>query len=59
MFLDICMQFHCVLFALSRQINKQKCAKTIDFLCAGNEIFVTYKLLFHLGKIGLLVLDKS
>jgi len=24
MFLEFCMQFHCVVFALSRQINKQK-----------------------------------
>jgi len=58
MFLEICMQINSALFALSRQINKQKYAKTINLLCAGNTIFVTYQTL-HLGKIGLLVLDKS
>jgi len=34
------MQIHTLLFALSRQINKQKYAKTINLLCAGNEVFV-------------------
>jgi len=43
MFLAICMQIHSVVFALSRQINKQKYAKTINILCAGNNIFVTYQ----------------
>ena len=41
MFLEYCMQIHSVVFALSRQINKQKVkmyAKTI------NRIFVTYHL---------------
>jgi len=38
MFLEICMQIHSVVFALSRQINKQKYAKTINFVFAGNKI---------------------
>jgi len=42
MFLEICMQVHAVVFALSRQINKQKYAKTINPLCAGNKVFVKY-----------------
>jgi len=37
------MQIHSVLFALSRQINKQKYAKTINLLCGGNKLFVTYQ----------------
>jgi len=37
------MQILSVVFASSRQINKQKYAKTIKRLCAGNEIFVTYQ----------------
>jgi len=32
-----------VVFALSRQINKQKYAKKINPLCAGNEVFVKYQ----------------
>jgi len=36
--LEICMHIHSLVFALSRQINKQKCAKTI-LLCAGNKVF--------------------
>jgi len=32
------MQIHSVVFALSRQINKQKYAKTINFVFAGNKI---------------------
>ena len=39
----ICMQIHSVEFALSRQINKQKYAKTINLLCAGNKVFVKYQ----------------
>ena len=39
----ICMQIHSVEFALSRQINKQKHAKTINLLCAGNKVFVKYQ----------------
>ena len=38
MFLEICMQIHSVAFALSRQINKQKHAKTINLLCGGNKV---------------------
>ena len=43
MFLEICMQIHSVIFALRRQINKQKYAKTINLLCAGNKLFVKYQ----------------
>ena len=46
MFLEICIQIHFEVFALSRQVNKQKVkmyAKTINLLCAGNKIFVTYQ----------------
>jgi len=43
MFLEICMQIHTLLFALSRQINKQKYAKTINLLFAGNKVFVKYQ----------------
>jgi len=43
MFLEICTQIHSVVFALSRQINKQIYAKTINLFCAGNKIFVTYQ----------------
>jgi len=37
------MQIHSVVFALSRQMNKQKCQKTINQLCAGNKVFVKYQ----------------
>jgi len=37
------MQIYSVVFALSRQINKQKHAKTINLLCAGNKVFVRYQ----------------
>jgi len=37
------MQIHFMVFALSRQINKQKHAKTINPLCAGNKVFVKYQ----------------
>jgi len=40
MFLEICMKIYSVVFALSRQINKQKYEKTISLLCAGNKAFV-------------------
>jgi len=43
MLLEICMQIPSVVFALSRQINKQKYAKTINLLCAGNKVFVKYQ----------------
>jgi len=40
MFLEICMQIYSMVFAISRQINKQKYAKTVNLLCAGNKVFV-------------------
>jgi len=43
MFLEISMQIYSVVFALSRQLNKQKHAKTINLLCAGNKVFVKYQ----------------
>jgi len=43
MFLEICMQIHSVIFALRRQINKQKYAKTINLLYAGNKLFVKFQ----------------
>ena len=43
MFLEICMKIHSVVFALSRQINKQKYAKTINLLCAGTKVFIKYR----------------
>jgi len=43
MFLEICMQIYAMVFALSRQTNKQKYAKTVDLLCAGNKVFVKYQ----------------
>jgi len=46
LFLEYCMQIHSVVFALSRQINKpkvKKYAKTINLICAGNKIFITYQ----------------
>jgi len=38
MFLEIFMQIYSVVFALSRQINKQKYANRINLLCAGNKV---------------------
>jgi len=38
MFLEICMQIHSVVFAFSRQINKQKVCE--NNRCAGNKVFV-------------------
>ena len=43
MFLEICMHIHTLLFALSRQINKQKYAKILNLLCAGNKVFAKYQ----------------
>ena len=43
MILEICMQIYSVIFALSRQINNQKYAKTFNFLCAGNKDFVKHQ----------------
>jgi len=51
MFLEICMQIYSVVFALSRQINKQKHAKTINLLCAGDKVFVKYQA--QEGGVGL------
>ena len=42
MFLEICMQINSVVFALSRQINKQNLCEN-NLLCAGNKVFVTYR----------------
>jgi len=39
MFLEICMQIFFVLFAFSRQMNKQKYAKSINLLCTGNKVW--------------------
>jgi len=36
------MRIYSVLFALSGKTNKQKYAKTFNFLCAGNKYFVKY-----------------
>jgi len=46
MFLEICMQIHFVVFALSRQISltSKKYAKAVNLLCAGNKVFVTYQI---------------
>jgi len=43
MFLEISMQIHSVVIALSRQINEQKYMKTINFLWTVNNVFVTYQ----------------
>jgi len=43
MFLDICLHIHSVVFAISRHINKQKYAKTLNLRCAGNKVFVKYQ----------------
>jgi len=37
------MQIHYVVFALSRQINKQTYTKTNNLLCPDNKVFVTYQ----------------
>jgi len=42
-FLEICIQVYSVVFALRRQINKQKYVKTINLLCEGNKVFVKYQ----------------
>ena len=48
LFLEICMQFHSVVLAISRQINKQRHAKTINPLCAGNKVLYNIKFLYAL-----------
>jgi len=42
-FLEICIQIHSMVFALSRQINKQKECENNNLLCADNEVFVKYQ----------------
>jgi len=42
MFLEICMQFHSVVFTLSRQSNKRKVYEN-NLLCADNKVFVKYQ----------------
>jgi len=42
MFLEICMRIHSVVFALSRQINKQKVCEN-NLLCKVNKVFVKYQ----------------
>jgi len=42
MFLQIFMQIHSMVFALSQQINKQKVCEN-NLLCAGNKVFVKYQ----------------
>ena len=37
------MQIYSVVFALSRQIETKKYAKTFNFVCAGNKDFVKYQ----------------
>jgi len=43
MFLEIFMQMYSVVFALRREINKQKYVTTINLLCAGNKVFVKWQ----------------
>jgi len=43
MLLEICMQIYSMVFALSRQLTSKKYAKTVNLLCAGNELFVKYQ----------------
>ena len=39
----MCMQIFSMVFAISRQINKQKYAKTVNLVYAGNKVFVKYQ----------------
>jgi len=43
MFLEICMQIYSVVFALSRQINKQKVCENNQSPCEDKKIFVKYQ----------------
>jgi len=43
MFLEICTEIDSVVFAVSRQINKQKYVKTIDLLRKDNKVFVKHQ----------------
>jgi len=42
MLLEICMQIYSVVFALSRQINKQNVCENAWSPCEGNKVFVKY-----------------
>jgi len=59
MFVEIYMRIHTLLFALSRQINKQKYTKTINLLCGFNPppflayaLGTEYKLKYQPSKLG-------
>jgi len=43
MLLEICMQIYSVVFALRRQINKQKVCENDQSPCEGNKVFVKYQ----------------
>jgi len=43
MILEICMQIHSMVFALSRQFTSKNYAKTVNPFCAGNKVFVKYQ----------------
>jgi len=43
MLIEICMQIYSVVFALSRQINKQKVCENTSSPCEGNKVFVKYQ----------------
>jgi len=43
MFLEIRMQIYSMVFAISRQINKEKYAKTVNLVYVGNKVFVKYQ----------------
>jgi len=43
MLLEICTQIYFVVFALSRQINKQKVCENTLSPCEGNTVFVKYQ----------------
>jgi len=43
MFLELFMQINSVVFALIRQINKQKVCENNSLLCAGNKGFVKHQ----------------
>jgi len=43
MFLEISMQIHYVVFALSRQINKAKVCENNNLLCVGNKVIENIK----------------
>jgi len=43
MLLELCIQIYSVVFALSRQINKQKVCENNQSPCEGNKVFVKYQ----------------